>query len=232
MENKDIRILITDDEAEIRNILRILLSKKGYSIKEASCGAEAVEAVMNGGIDLVLMDIMMPHMSGIEATAKIREFSTVPILFLTAKSLDSDKQSAYAQGGDDYLTKPFSSFELMLKVESLLRRYMVYRGKEDASIVSLADSVEADLKSKTVKKNGEPVSLRDKESEIFFYLLSNRGQTVDTVQLYEAVWQEKAMSSSANNVMVNILNLRKKLETDPSDPKLIKTVWGRGYRLE
>ncbi len=232
MENKDIKILITDDESEIRNILRILLSKKGYAIVEASCGADAVEAVRNGGIDLVLMDIMMPRMNGVEAVTRIREFSTVPVLFLTAKSLDSDKQSAYSVGGDDYITKPFSSVELLLKVESLLRRYMVYRGKEDPNIVSLSHSVELDLKDKTVKKNGEIVTLRDKESEILFYLLQNRGQTVEMAQLYEAVWQEKAMASSANNIMVTVLNLRKKLEDDPSDPKLIKTVWGRGYRLE
>ncbi len=232
MENKDIRILIADDEAEIRNILRILLSKKGYEIVEASCGAEAVEAVRDGGVDLVLMDIMMPRMNGIEATSRIREFSTVPVLFLTAKSLDSDKQSAYMGGGDDYLTKPFSSVELLLKVESLLRRYMVYRGKEDESCVRLACSVELDLKTKTVKKRGETVALRDKESEILFYLAANRGQTVETACLYEAIWQEKAMASSANNIMVTVLNLRKKLEDDPSDPKLIRTVWGRGYRLD
>ncbi|MBQ4091134.1 MAG: response regulator transcription factor [Clostridia bacterium] len=232
MENKEIKILIADDEREIRNILRILLSKKGYGVVEASGGQEAVEAVKDGGIDLVLMDIMMPRMNGIEATAKIREFSTVPVLFLTAKSLDSDKESAYLGGGDDYLTKPFSTTELMLKVESLLRRYMIYKGKEDKTILNLCSSVEVDLTARTVKKHGEPVALRERETEILFYLLDNKGSVVETARLYEAVWQEKAMSSSANNVMVNILNLRKKLEDDPAEPKLIKTVWGRGYRID
>ena len=232
MENKDINILIVDDEAEIRNILRILLSKKGYAITLAQSGVEAVEAVRNGGIDLVVMDIMMPKMNGIEATRAIREFSTVPVLFLTAKSLDSDKKSAYMGGGDDYITKPFSSVELLLKVESLLRRYIVYRGKEDGEVVSLACGVEVDVKHRAVTKHGETVALRDKELDMLMYLVENRGKTVETAELFEAVWQEKAMATSANNVMVNVLNLRKKLEDDPSEPKLIKTAWGRGYRLD
>ncbi len=232
MENKKIRILVADDEKEIRNILRIMLTKKGYGVVEASGGIEAVEAVRNDAVDLVLMDIMMPRMNGIEAVSKIREFSTVPVLFLTAKSLDSDKESAYAGGGDDYLTKPFSSTELMLKVESLLRRYMIYKGKEDQSVVSLGSAVEVDTVSRTVKKHGETVALRERETDMLLYLLENRGNVVETAHLYEAVWQEKAMSSSSNNVMVNILNLRKKLEEDPANPKLIKTVWGRGYRID
>jgi DNA-binding response OmpR family regulator len=230
--NKDINILIVDDEAEIRNILRILLSKKGYAITLAQSGVEAVEAVRNGGIDLVVMDIMMPLMNGIEATRAIREFSTVPVLFLTAKSLDSDKKSAYMEGGDDYLTKPFSSVELLLKVESLLRRYIVYRGKENDDVVSLACGVEVDVNHRTVTKHGEAIALRDKELDILMYLVEHRGKTVETTELFEAVWQEKAMATSANNVMVNVLNLRKKLEDDPSEPKLIKTAWGRGYRLD
>ena len=231
MENSKATILIADDEREIRNILRILLTKKGYDVKEAPSGALAVEAVRNGGIDLVVMDIMMPQMNGIDATAAIREFSTVPVLFLTAKSLDSDKQKAYGEGGDDYLTKPFSSIELILKVESLLRRYTVYRGKEQSSVL-LSMGVEIDTESRTVTKHGCEIVLREKEYEILHYLFERRGQTVDTTEIYESVWQERFMQSSANNVMVNILGLRKKLEDDPSNPKLIRTVWGKGYRLE
>ena len=231
MENKDITILIVDDEVQIRNILRILLSKKGYTVREASSGAEAVEAVRKGGVDLVIMDIMMPRMNGIEATARIRELSTVPVLFLTAKSLDSDKREAYSGGGDDYLTKPFSSVDLMLKVESLLRRYMVYKGK-DSTAVRVCASVEIDAPGRTVMKNGEPVVLRERELDMLLYLFEHRGEVIDASELYEAVWREKALPSSANNVMVNILNLRKKLEDDPSHPALIKTVWGKGYRLD
>ena len=231
--SEQIKILIADDEADIRKILRLLLQKKGYEVCEAVNGAEAVQKAREGDIDLIIMDIMMPKMSGVDATVAIREFSNLPILFLTAKSLESDKESAYLGGGDDYLVKPFSSTELLLKVTSLLRRYTVYRGKEgERDIVSLPCSVEVDLKEKIVRRSGEEVVLRDKESEIFFYLLGRRGEIVETDTIYEAVWGEKALPSSANNVMVNMLNLRKKLEDNPSNPKLIKTVWGKGYRFE
>ena len=227
------KILIADDESDIRKILRLLLQKKGYDVCEAVNGAEAIERAREGDVDLIVMDIMMPRVSGIEAVVAIREFSTVPILFLTARSLDSDKESAYLGGGDDYLVKPFSSTELLLKITSLLRRYTIYRGKEkDKNILSLPCDVEVDIDAKIIRRAGEEVSLRDKENEIFFYLLSKRGETVETDRIYEDVWGEKAMPSSANNVMVNMLNIRKKLEYNPSNPKLIKTVWGKGYRFE
>jgi DNA-binding response OmpR family regulator len=232
LENSDIKILVVDDEADIRKIVRLLLQKKGYSVIEASNGILAVEAVENGDVDFIIMDIMMPKMSGIEATAKIREISKVPILFLTAKSLVSDKESAYVSGGDDYLVKPFSSAELLLKTESLLRRYMIYKGKEDPrSLLHLPCGVDVDLEARTILKNGENPGLRDRESDIFFYLLERRGETVEADVIFEAVWGEQALPSSANNVMVNMLGLRKKLEDDPSNPRLIKTVRGKGYQF-
>ena len=233
MEERAQKILIADDEAEIRKIIRLLLERRGYSIAEAANGNEAIARVHAEKIDLVIMDIMMPRISGVEATAAIREFSNVPILFLTAKSLDSDRERAYLAGGDDYLVKPFSSTELKLKVASLLRRYNVYSAKETSDdIISLPCSVEVHLATKTVKRAGEEVILRDKESEIFFYLLKHRGETIETERIYEEVWGEMAMPSSANNVMVNMLNLRKKIEDNPSNPKIIKTVWGKGYRFD
>lgn len=232
MEKESARILIADDEADIRRIVRLLLEKKGYTVCEASNGEIALEAVKEGDIDLVIMDIMMPKMSGIEATAKIREISTLPILFLTAKSLVRDKENAYLSGGDDYLVKPFSATELVMRVEALLRRYMVYRGKPQDNKDQISSNITVDRNVHEVYKDGEYVDLRDRESDIFFYLLEHVGEVVDTKTLYEAVWGEAALGSGSNNVMVNILNLRKKLEEDPSNPKLIKTVWGRGYLLE
>lgn len=233
LDNSKIKVLVVDDESDIRKIVRLLLQKKGYSVSEVSNGLLAVEAVKNGNVDLIIMDIMMPKMSGVEATAEIRKHSTVPILFLTAKSLDSDKESAYVTGGDDYLVKPFSSVELLLKVESLLRRYMVYKGKlaDESELVCLPGGIEVDRKQRTILKNGENVGLRERENEIFFYLFDRRGETVDPNTIFEEVWGEKAMPSSANNVMVNMLGLRKKLEEDPSSPKLIRTVWGKGYQF-
>ena len=228
------KILIVDDEPDIRKVVRLLLSKKGYEISEVGDGESAVAAVQNSDIDLVIMDIMMPKMSGIEATRKIREISFIPILFLTAKSLDKDKEGAYFSGGDDYLVKPFSSVELLLKVESLLRRYMVYskRGMEESDDMILSEGVCANPKRREVTKNGSVIDLRGRESDMFFYLLEHRGEIVDTGTLYEAVWGEPTLSSGENNVMVNMLSLRKKLEDDPSSPRLLKTVWGRGYLLE
>ncbi len=233
MFDKDnIKILVVDDESDIRRIIRLILEKKGYSVIEAANGVAAVNAVKAGGIDLVLMDIMMPKMSGINATVSIREFSSVPILFLTAKSLERDKEGAYQSGGDDYLVKPFSAAEVVMKVESLLRRYIVYQGKKtDSESLELACNVEVDIETKTVYKNGKEVVLREKEHDIFFFLLENRGKTVEPNVIFESVWQEQALSSSANNVMVNMLGLRKKLEDDPSNPKIIKTVWGKGYQF-
>ena len=228
------KILVVDDEADIRKILRLLLQKQGYTVCEATNGTDAVGLVRDGGIGIVIMDIMMPKMNGVEAVAQIRGFSNIPVLFLTARSLDADKEEAYLSGGDDYLVKPFSAKELLLKVESLLRRYMIYEGKNkgEGRVLSFACGIEVELDSKTVRKNGETVSLRDKESDIFFYLLDRRGQTVSSGEIFEAVWAEKVLPSSANNVMVNMLNLRKKLEDDYQSPKLIKTVWGKGYRFE
>ena len=232
MDNSSIRILVVDDEADIRKIVRLLLQKKGYSVIEASNGISAVEAVRSENVDFIIMDIMMPKMSGIEATERIREISKAPILFLTAKSLVSDKESAYVSGGDDYLVKPFSSTELLLKIESLLRRYMVYKGKEDPkNLLHLPCGVDVDLDERVILKNGENPGLRDRESEIFFYLLERRGEVVEAETIFEAVWGEQVLPSSANNVMVNMLGLRKKLEDDPSNPRLIKTVWGKGYQF-
>ena len=232
MEAKDVKILVVDDEADIRKIVRLLLQKKGFSVVEASNGQAALNIVGEQTVDLIIMDIMMPKMSGVEACAEIRKISTAPILFLTAKSLDSDKEKAYTSGGDDYLVKPFSSSELVLRVESLLRRYMIYKGKREGDeTVQLPCGVEVNAAEHTVMKNGEIVTLRDKESEILFFLLSRRGEVVESNEIYEAVWQEKALATSANNVMVNMLGLRKKLEDDPSNPRLIRTVWGKGYQL-
>ena len=228
MENR-IRILAVDDEPDLRSLLRILLVNKGYEVIEASSGTEAVEQMKNNNrIDLVIMDIMMPGLSGVEACAKIREFSTVPMLFLTAKSQLNDKREAYGSGGDDYLVKPFSQSELMLKVESLTRRYRVYKGKKETME---GENLLLDEEQGCVLRGDERIDLTDKEFGILKFFFLHRGETVDVQTVYENVWGEKFMPSSNNTVMVHILNLRKKLESDPANPKLIRTVWGKGYRF-
>ncbi len=228
------KILIVDDEIEIRKVLKLLLQNAGYEITEAADGAAAVEAVMEDpAIDLCIMDIMMPVMNGIDATKKIREFSTIPVLFLTAKLLESDKAAAYSGGGDDYLVKPFSSRELLMKVEALTRRYNHYsvRGHEGA-VIRLYGGVLLMPDKREVTKNGAAVDLSDKEIEMLIYLAKNRGKTVNPRELYENVWEDIALSSSNNTVTVHILNLRRKLEDDPASPKIVRTVWGKGYQID
>ena len=224
-----IRILAVDDEPDLRSLLRILLKNRGYEVLEAASGQEAVDMVRSEPrIDLVIMDIMMPGLNGVQACAEIRKFSTVPMLFLTAKSQLADKAEAYASGGDDYLAKPFSQNELMMKVESLTRRYRVYKGKTEP--VTPLD-ITLDPKHSCAVRNNQRIELTDKEFAILRFFFQNRGRTLDVQTVYEGVWGEKYMPSSNNTVMVHILNLRKKLEADPANPKLIRTVWGKGYQF-
>ena len=228
------KILITDDELEIRKVLRLLLENAGYEVVEAADGERAVEAVRaDSEIDLCIMDITMPVMSGVEATKKIREFSTLPVLFLTARSLESDKEAAYSGGGDDYLVKPFSSRELLMKVEALTRRYVNYSTKSrGGESLHLWGGVVLMPESREVTKNGKAVELKDKEMDMLIYLAKNRGRVVSPGELYEGVWGEMPLPSSNNTVTVHILNLRRRLEDDPSSPRLVRTVWGKGYQID
>lgn len=227
--NDKIRILAVDDEPDLRSLLYILLTNKGYDVIEAANGEEAVRTMQqNPSVDLVIMDIMMPGLSGVEACAKIREFSAVPMLFLTAKSQIPDKMEAFDAGGDDYLAKPFSQHELMMRVESLTRRYRVYKGKRDDMD---GERLQMDEAHGCVRIDGKIVDLTDKEYSILNFFYQHRGQILDVETVYEGVWGEKFLPSSNNTVMVHILNLRKKLEEDPANPKLIRTVWGKGYRF-
>ena len=233
MENPEtpVRILVVDDEPDIRNILHILLSSRGYEVDEAENGLRAVELVRaQPDYDLIILDIMMPGMDGVSACAEIRQHSVAPILFLTAKAQPTDMSDAYGSGGDDYLIKPFSNHELFLRVDSLIRRYRVYHGKGDAPTV--IDALEINRDKGTVCKNGRSVEMTKTEFELLQYLIANRGAAVSARKLYEDVWHEKFLPSSANTVMVHILKLRKKLEDDPANPTLIRTVWGKGYQID
>lgn len=229
------KILVADDEIEIRNILKLLLEGAGYTVVLAADGNAAVESVReDSGIDLCIMDIMMPYKNGVEATSEIRKFSPVPILFLTAKSLDSDKEAAYSSGGDDYLVKPFSSKELLMKVDALTRRYNNYSAKGEGSgeMIRLFGGVLLSPETREVVKNGVSLDIRDKELELLIYLAKNRGRVISPSELYEGVWGEMPLPSSNNTITVHILNLRRKLEDNPSTPKIIRTVWGRGYQID
>ena len=223
-------ILIVDDDPDIRKVLFFLL-KDNYFVEEAADGAAAVEYIAaHPETDLVVLDVMMPGMSGYEAGGKIRALSNAPILFLTAKTAEADMISAYGSGGDDFLSKPFSQGEFLAKVNSLLRRYKEYRGKPAEALT--IDGLEVDLETHSVKSSGKDVTLTDTEYAILEYLLKNRGSTVTAAELYESVWKERFLPGSGNTVMVHVLNLRRKIEETPSAPKIIRTVWGKGYQID
>lgn len=225
------KILIVDDDPDIRNVLNLLL-RSDYETAEAADGYAAVEYMQqNPETDLVILDVMMPGMDGIETCGKIREHSNVPILFLTAKSAEQDRIAAYQSGGDDFLSKPFSQPELLAKVSSLLRRYREYRGKPASSVWTFGN-LEVDLNTRMVRNAGETVPLTDTEYSILECLVKNRGRTVTTQELYESVWNEKFLPGSGNTIMVHVLNLRRKIEEVPSSPRIVRTVWGRGYQVD
>ena len=224
------KILIVDDDPDIRKVLRLLLQGL-YSVSEAADGAEAVRLIQEQkDTDLVILDVMMPGMDGYATCDALRAYTNAPVLFLTAKSAEADRISAYRSGGDDFLSKPFSQDELLAKVTSLLRRYKEYRGKPDAALA--IENLEVDFAARTVVSNGQPVALTDTEFSILEHLLRNRGTTVTAAELYEGVWKEKFLPGSGNTVMVHVLNLRRKIEEVPSTPKIIRTVWGRGYQVD
>jgi len=228
------KILIVDDDPNIREVLSVLLGSEGYAVDQAEDGETALEKINSDlPLDLVILDIMMPGLSGVEVCGKIREISSVPVLFLTAKSQDQDKVEAYTEGGDDYLVKPFSQTELLMKVKSLIRRYKEYYGKFPPKMTEMiGGNISLDTKSRAALKGGKRVPLTDKEYDILRYFIEHRGEIVQNKDLYEGVWGEKYLPSAGNTIMVHVLNLRKKLEEDVNKPKIIKTVWGKGYKVE
>lgn len=230
------QILVVDDDADIREVLRIQLENRGYQVSEAANGKKAVETVLtNPDIDLIILDIMMPGLSGIDACAEIRKTSSAPILFLTAKSKESDKSTAYENGGDDYLVKPFSQAELIMKIQSLLRRYVVYKGKAETAAncaeIRIQDIL-INTASHMVSHENKKIDLTDTEFQVLMYLIRNKGKPKDAQAIYEGVWGEKFLPTSTNTIMVHILNLRKKLELDFNNPTLIRTIWGKGYQID
>ena len=227
------KILIVDDDPDIREVVSILLGSEGYKVVQAENGQAAVEMVyQDRSIDLVIMDIMMPGMSGVEACERIRQRSTVPVLFLTAKSQEQDKVEAYSEGGDDYLVKPFSQTELLMKVKSLLRRYTEYQKPQAGQTPSFGDNIRLDGKRRCAIKGDKRIPLTDKEYAIMHFFVEHRGEIVGNKELYEGVWNDSYLPSAGNTVMVHILNLRKKLEEDANHPQIIKTIWGKGYTVE
>ena len=224
-------ILICDDQPDIVNALKIYLAPEGYRLFEAFTGQEALDTVEKEDIHLILMDVMMPKMDGITATAKIRDISNAPIIFLTAKSETEDMVLGLNVGGDDYITKPFVPVEVLARVRSQLRRYARLGSKPENSDAIMVGPITINDETKTVTVDGEPVSLTPIEYSILKLLMQTPGKVYSTKALYEAVWNEPAFGNEGA-VAVHIRHLREKIEIDPGRPRYLKVVWGQGYKLE
>ena len=225
------RILICDDQKDIVIALKIYLTPEGYDLYEAYNGQEAVELCRKTPMDLILLDVMMPVMDGVTATAKIREFSNAPIILLTAKSETEDKVLGLNVGADDYITKPFVPVEVLARIRSQLRRYSRMDSRTEDKETLTIGGISLDDRTKSVTVEGEPVSLTPTEYSILHLLMSNPGKVYSTKALYEAVWQEAALGSEGS-VAVHIRHLREKIEINPSEPRYLKVMWGQGYKLE
>ncbi len=229
-------ILICDDDEDIVSALKIFLNADGYNTVEAFNGKQAIEAVKANEIHLILMDVMMPGMSGVEAMIKIRSMGyNVPIILLTAKSEDSDKILGLNCGADDYITKPYNTVEVMARVRSQIRRYTQLGGgtasaaEPDSCITN--GSIVLDNRTKTVKVDGEEIKLTPTEFDILRLFMEHPEEVFSLAQIYKRVWNDEALGAEST-VAVHIRHLREKIEIDPADPKYIKVVWGQGYKMK
>ena len=233
MKNGKICILIADDEKEIRDILQLLLTGEGYEVCTAETGMEVLE-MASAEIDLYLLDVNMPERSGFMAGAEIRKQFDAPIIFLTAYSGEADKIMGFSVGADDYIVKPFSNMELLMRVKAILRRSV--RGtalaparEEKKSHIPFGDLI-LDLENQSVVRQGEVIVLTYTEFKILELLVTHKKKIYSLENIYQSIWEEDAVGDGA--IMVHIKNIRKKLGDDSRNPRYIKTAWGRGYYVD
>ena len=224
-------ILVCDDDKEIAGAIEIYLRNEGYTVFKAFDGVEALNIVRSQNLHLIIMDVMMPKMDGVQATMKIREEKNIPIIMLSAKSEDYDKITGLNVGADDYVTKPFNPLELIARVKSQLRRYVNLGSLEQKSGVYKTGGLEVDDDEKVVRVDGEPVVVTPIEFGILKFLTENAGKVFSMDQIYEHVWNEPAYNPE-NTVPVHIRRIREKIEINPKNPKYLKVVWGIGYKIE
>lgn len=229
-------ILIVDDEKEIRDLVEIYLKSEGYIILQAADGEEALICLEKNKIDLIILDVMMPKLNGIETCLKIREIREMPIIMLSAKSEDIDKILGLNMGADDYLTKPFNPLELVARVKSQLRRFNRFSSSQSNSDAANENVIQIDemiinLDTHEVTLNDKLLKLTPTEFDILALLAKNRGKVFSIENIYESVWNQDFMASD-NTVMVHIRKIREKTESNPRSPRYIKTVWGVGYKIE
>lgn len=225
------QILLCDDEKDIVTALEIYLRNDDYKIFKAYNGADALKILTEEEIHLVLLDIMMPHMDGIAALTKLREFSNVPVILLTAKSEDIDKVLGLTVGADDYITKPFNPIELQARVKSQLRRYMQLGGGKTQSDVYSVGGIVLNPITKEVTLDSDPIALTRIEYNILLFLMQHVGQSFTPREIYQNVWHDNAYGEESA-VAVHIRHLREKIEYNPAEPRYLKAVWGRGYKLD
>ena len=225
------QILLCDDEKDIVTALEIYLRNDDYKIFKAYNGADALKILTEEEIPLVLLDIMMPHMDGIAALTKLREFSNVPVILLTAKSEDIDKVLGLTVGADDYITKPFNPIELQARVKSQLRRYMQLGGGKTQSDVYSVGGIVLNPITKEVTLDSDPIALTRIEYNILLFLMQHIGQSFTPREIYQNVWHDNAYGEEST-VAVHIRHLREKIEYNPAEPRYLKAVWGRGYKLD
>ena len=225
-------ILVCDDDKEIVDAIEIYLSQDGYKIYKAYDGEQAIQILDKEEIHLLIMDIMMPKLDGIRATLKIREYSSIPIIILSAKSEDTDKILGLNIGADDYICKPFNPLELVARVKSNLRRYTSLGSLtgENKAIYQVGGLVLND-DTKQVTVDDEPVKMTPIEYNILLLLMKNQGRVFSINQIYESIWNEDAIGAD-NTVAVHIRHIREKIEINPKEPRYLKVVWGVGYKID
>jgi two-component system response regulator RegX3 len=224
------RILVVEDESSFSEALEFLLGKEGFSVVTAATGTEALKKFDQGGIDLILLDLMIPEISGTEVCRQIRTKSKVPIIMLTAKDSEVDKVVGLEIGADDYVTKPYSARELVARINAVLRRNSGDVVNSDNGIMNV-QGIRMDIDRHQVSVNGIPVSLPLKEFELLEFLMRNAGRVLTRIQLIDRVWGSDYVGDT-KTLDVHIKRIRAKIETDPADPKIIQTVRGLGYKME
>lgn len=226
-------ILVCDDDKEIVEAIDIYLSQEGYRILKAYDGMQAIQMLKQEEVHLLLIDVMMPQLDGIRATRKIREYSSIPIIILSAKSEDVDKILGLNIGADDYVTKPFNPLELIARVKSQLRRYTKLGTMAEiaAQAVYTCGGLMVNDDLKTVTVDGDQVKLTPIEYNILLLLIKNQGKVFSIEQIYESIWNEEAIGAD-NTVAVHIRHIREKIEINPREPRYLKVVWGIGYKIE
>ena len=225
------RVLVCDDDVAILESIKIYLENEGYEVLTATDGVEALDVIAENEIHCLVLDIMMPRLDGLRTTLKIREQYNFPIIFLSAKSEDTDKITGLGFGGDDYVTKPFNPLELIARVRSQIRRYTSFGSIKKTDSMLITGGLTLNTETKEVLVDGDSVKLTAREYNILEYLMTNMGKVLSSTQIYEAVWNEPAFHTE-KTVTVHIRNIREKIEINPKEPKYLKVVWGLGYKVE